>query len=859
MLFWLILVTIFKHDVFMSSIAHSQESKISDTASLLAIRLQPIQFYIQISQASERGLLFKRRKSHVFEDSISMELMSKLPVSHAGDAIRRVTGISIVGGKYVYVRGLGQRYSNTLLNEVEIPSPEANRRIVPMDIFPASLLKSLKTIKTFSPDQPGNFAGGSVQITTKDFPETQAVSLSMSSSYNSNSTGHEILSYDGGAIDYLGFDDGSRKMPELIDRKAKKMPIREKGMFGGYGFTSQEIAEFGRTFENVWTPYRRKAPANQSYKLSFGNTSRFLGKELGYLGIISYGGSNKNKSEKRSTFRMSLDNNLTPVTSYEAERSQNEVSWGGVGNLSINLSKAHRIGLKTIYSRSAEDEARTWQGYNSDRGTDLRSSRLRYVARGLFSSQLSGQHNFGFVELNDDAPISQSRLVWRLAFSRAVRSEPDTREMVYEKYDDGWYFRDITQSGSRFFFNLVDNEISTRIDWNYQFNVQVSIKTGILLRNRSRDFDARRFRFQPSDNINKFIDLRQPGELLFTPVNIKPSLFELRESTRNTDNYDASSKVVAGYTMVDTPIFVQKLRLISGIRLEMRKQEVTTFDPFSPTMIPIIADLQMRDILPSFNMVYQFSRQMNLRLAVSKTLTLPDLREMAPFEFTDFVGGHTIFGNPNLKHTKINNYDVRWEVFPASGGVVAISGFDKKFTDAIEKIVQPQTEVRVTYENANMARNRGVELEIRRSFELVHESLSGLSINANAAYIWSKVVLPNIGIQTSSNRALQGQSPYVVNATLGYENANLGFSSTLTYHTFGKRIAEVGSHKMPDVYELPRDHLGLSCSRKMGDNIILSFSAKNLLNNDVTFRQGNKTYLCYDTGRSYSFNLTYNL
>ena len=250
---------------------------------------------------------------------------------------------------------------------------------------------------------------------------------------------------------------------------------------------------------------------------------------------------------------------------------------------------------------------------------------------------------------------------------------------------------------------------------------------------------------------------------------------------------------------------------------------------------------------------------MNFRFAGSRTVTRPDLRELAPFEFTDFVGGRTEFGNPDLERTQIQNYDFRWEVFPELGGVIAISAFYKRFHKPIEQIVEPQAEVRITYDNALGANNYELEMEFRQNLSVLYSGLRHFSINTNVAFISSRVELPDIGIQTSSERALQGQSPYIVNATLGYNNSDIGVSSSIAYHVFGRRITEVGNHGIPDMFEQPRSQLDATVSRVIADYYRLSFSAKNLLDPDVIFKQGDKTYIRYHTGRSFSFGVSYSL
>ena len=826
------------------------------------VKLDAIKLPVRLSQASERGLLEKRMRSSRIEDSISTEEISRLPASSAGEAIKRVTGVSIVGGRYVFVRGLGERYSNTLLNNVEIPSPEPNRRVVPMDIFPASLLASLQTVKTFSPDQPGGFAGGSVQVFTKDFPEELTMSLSMSSGFNTQATGEDGLTYPGGNLDFLGFDDGSRDLPGIVQNRAAALPIRERGRFTPLGFTPEEIQEFGQSFSNVWSPERRQVPINQSYKFSLGNSNKIFGKEFGYLGVISYGNSHSYGTQVRNAFRIGLNETLSPVTAYDIERTGNEVEWGSVLNTSLRFSPQHLLSIKTLFTHTAEDETRTWEGFNADRNTDMRSTRLRYVERQLFSGQVAGMHDFNFGEpvLEEEAKRPNVSMEWRLTYSRASRDEPDTRENIYEDRGDGTYtFRDVTHSGSRFFFDLEDDEYNARLDWKVPLGAEGLFKFGGLLRDRARTFDVRRFRFLPSDQVDATVNLSDPPEILFQTQNIAPRVFELRESTRSTDNYLAAHNIYSSYLMLDLPI-TTKWQVMTGVRLESSDQTVTTYDPFSASRKAIEANLETLDWLPGMNVTYRLTERMNLRLAASRTITRPDFRELAPFEFTDFVGGRTVLGNPDLERTQINNFDFRWETFPQIGGILAVSAFYKRFQKPIEQIVQPQAEVRITYENAEGANNYGLELEARQNLGILTEALRQFSINTNAALISSQVVLPeDVGIQTSSERPLQGQCPYIVNVSIGFEDPNWGISSAIAYNIFGRRLSEVGNHGVPDVYEQPRGQLDASFSRTVANYFKFSVSAKNLLDPDVHFKQGEEPYVRYKLGRAFSFGISYNL
>jgi len=490
----------------------------------------------------------------------------------------------------------------------------------------------------------------------------------------------------------------------------------------------------------------------------------------------------------------------------------------------------------------------------------MKSTRLRYVERQLFSGQFAGAHDFNFGEPTLEGPEQPNvSMDWRLTYSRASRDEPDTRENIYEERDNDFLFRDVTHSGSRFFFDLEDDEYNARVDWKVRVGTDGLFKFGGLLRDRTRIFDVRRFRFLPSDQVDAIVNLSAPPEILFQSSHIAPRVFELRESTRSTDNYLADHNIYSGYLMLDLPLS-PRWQMMSGVRLESSDQRVTTFDPFAATRTEINASLETLDWLPGLNVTYRITERMNLRFAASRTITRPDFRELAPFEFTDFVGGRTILGNPDLERTQIDNFDFRWEVFPQMGGVVAVSAFYKRFQKPIEQIVQPQAEVRITYENAEGAHNYGLELEARQNLGVISEALNKFSINTNVALISSQVVLPEgIGIQTSFERPLQGQCPYIVNVSVGYENPNWGISSAMTYNVFGNRLSEVGNHGVPDVYEQARGQLDATFSRVVADDFKLSFSAKNLLNPDVYYKMGDADYLRYKIGRSFSLGVSYNL
>jgi TonB-dependent receptor len=432
--------------------------------------------------------------------------------------------------------------------------------------------------------------------------------------------------------------------------------------------------------------------------------------------------------------------------------------------------------------------------------------------------------------------------------------------VLYELRDGEWTFFDITQSGSRFFFDLTEDVLGTRADWTVPLAVPAGVdaefKVGTLLQYKDRSFDARRFRFFQQAGVSGQVDLTGSPEEIFAPENIAPDLFELRESTRPNDNYAASHLIQAGYVMADLEV-MDGLRLVAGVRVEYSDQQLESFDPFAPGAAPITSQIEKTDVLPSVNFTRRLGESSNLRLAYTRTVARPDFREVAPFEFTDFVGGRAEIGNPDLNRTLIDNADLRWESFPGGNELVAASLFYKVFHDPIEQVIQPTAQLRVSYQNAESARSYGAELEYRRGLGFLSPRLAPFSINTNLTAMSTEVTLrEGSGVQTSSDRSLQGQSPLVLNAALRWERPARGTSADLLYHVFGRRIEEVGAQTLPDVYEEARHHLDLVVRHDLGSGLGLKAGAKNLLDDEVEFTQGGEVYRRYRLGRSFSLGIS---
>jgi TonB-dependent receptor len=827
-------------------------------------------------ESAEAGLLKIQQRSDKVTDGISAELISKTSSSDASDALKRVTGVTMVG-KHTYVRGLGGRYGNTLLNGATLPSPEPHRAIVPMDLFPASLLDHVQITKNFTPDRPGDFAGGSVEIVAKEFPENLTLTASASSGFNSVAVEDDMLFYRGGDTDWLGVDDGVRALPNVIEDRAANQRIAERGVgTDSRGFTAEEIELFGRAFKNQWSPQTRTSQLNQGYNFSLGNELH-IGEEqrLGYVFSLNYSNDNKRQEEVRRTYSVGANEELSIKADYDVTSGANEVLWGTVLNGSLRLSAFHNIAMKTMYNRSAEDEARIFTGWNDDWKKEVLNYRLRYIERGLLSTQLSGNHYL--------YSLLDSDIRWKFTYSKVNRQEPDNREVLYQREaaEEGeeerpWrLFADNTQSGSRHFYDLTEDEISGSFDWELPFlapaGVASKLKFGAFGRTKERDFLVRKFRFerrQPNPYNSDFIDLTLVPEELFSDeyISADPSIwrFQLLETTNYEDSYNASHDLVAGYLSLDMHI-TRLLRFIGGARVEKSTQDLKLHNPldlpYNPGVADTSASLDDTDVLPSLSFVYRLDEKTNVRVAYGRTLARPDFRELAPYEYVNYQGGYSEKGNPNLKRSIINNLDLRGEIFPRPGELLAASVFYKRFIEPIEEVIQPTAQLRISYDNAEKADSYGFELEIRKALDFISPKLREFSANMNFTWMETEVTLPEkLGqVQTSSIRPLQGQSPYVINVMLAYDNLAFGTSASLMFHQFGRRIRAAGGQGIPDTYEETRPQVDITWKQKVVPHLTAKVAVKNLLDPNHEWTQGDETTISYRTGRSFSLGMTYSL
>ena len=803
------------------------------------------------SGSTEIAMVEERKTASTIVDSLSLREINNDVAGDAAGVLQRAPGLSIVDNKFVYVRGLGDRYSNTVMNDAVMPTPQAERKVVPLDQVPSDLIQNLKILKTFTPDQPGEFAGGLVKIETLEFPNRSSLKFSTSFGGNTQTTFQDMLTSPGDRLDFLGFGLGRRELPSIIPNKPL---VRGSDLLPG--FTPQELQTFGRAFENVWEPRKSTAPINQSYSLA-GSTQ--IGK-LGFIGTLTYGNSSTVTPEIQRYPRVSTGPDGTPVVSaqnlYDYVSGVNSVRLGLLGNAAYKLNDKNKFLFKNFFSNDSRDEAREFQGYFDDRTTDILNRRLRYTRTRTETHQLAGDHLI--------SKLGDSIITWRFTYSRALLDEPDLRETLYDFNSSlgKFVFFQGGQSGFRMFTKMRENIREPAIDWSkfvFKSNITFNFKAGFQFTNRDRSFNARRLRFTARSLAG--IDTSLSPENLFEASNINPEGFEVQENTRPTDFFVAKQDIIAGYGMAD--VTYNKFRLIFGARVENSEQQVQTFELFSSNPEPTRATLENTDVLPSIGFVYNIKPNINLRIGYSQTVTRPQFRELSPFEFTEATGGRSTLGNPNLVRTKIQNYDARFEMFQSSGRLFAVSFFYKNLRNPIEPVVEATANLRTSYRNADKAKNRGLEFEMRQTLGKLSSRLENLTLTANYTFVDSSVEIGPEALEllTSKSRPLAGQSTHLINLSLDYDIPKFRSFARVLYNYTGERISDVGALGIPDIKEKGYPALDVLFSKKLGGENgkwEVKFSGENLLNRLVRFKIGDDfPFQVYRRGRTFGAGLSY--
>ncbi len=806
----------------------------------IVLETATVQLATQIVTASaERGTvaeaLDEQRTATGIVNSVTREQIARSPDSDAGQAVQRVSGVTVQDGKYVFVRGLGERYTTTSLNGARLPSPEPERRVVPLDLFPTSLLQSVSTSKNFTPDQPGDFSGAQVDLRTREFPGSRQVAVSLSSGYNLAATGQTVFAAPGGGLAWLGFAGADRQLPA---------PVAAAGSLDR-PLLAAEANQLVNSFRNAWSARERAGSPNTSASITVGGNDPVFGRNVGYVGSLSYQYAQEIRENEVRAYAEPTGGSRE-VDRFEGSTGRNSVLWGGMVNLSTMVGTGTRLSFNNTYNRTSDNEARNERGFSENLGTGLIVDRLRFVERTIRSNQLAAAHQIG----------SNQRVDWSLTSSGVMRSEPDRSEFVYTV--DGQnapIWLDASEAAVRTFGDLSES--------NYNAAANYTIDIGNPARQHQVKFGGL-YRYTDRDAINQVYSL-QSSSLTLEQRQLRPEqIFDGRFSNGTQagfrvvplsqgGSYAARDILGAGYGMVEYQL-TERIRTIAGARLEFSDILVDA----QPTVGQLTrANPQYTDILPSLVVNFNVSPQQNLRVSATQTLSRPEYRELAQVQYRDVIGAENVLGNPELERTLIQNADVRWEWYPNPGEIFSVGVFAKRFVNPIERVFLATSGTRVvTFVNAKGADNVGIELEARKGLGFVADRLEPLSVFTNLTLMRSEIRLGDDARVADEDRAMVGQAPYVVNAGLTY-SANRGLSATVLYNRVGRRIVSASQFPLPVTFEESRDMLDFSLRVPLIRDVVARFDAKNLLNPVYKQTQGTVTRESFTVGRIVQLGLTW--
>ncbi len=790
--------------------------------------------------ASASALLAERKAASEILDNIGAEEISKNSGSDAADALRRVTGISLQDGKFAYVRGLGDRYGATTLDGSRIPSTEFERKVVPLDLFDADLLDRVTVRKSYSPDQPGDFAAGAIELVTRSFPARQVLSVGVSAAGNSETTREPFLA------DPIGLGSsgaGGQPLPDDFPDRA----IVRRSRFLGIGFGSAELERMGERIAGRWSPSDKDdAPLGRGGKMAYGST-------FGGFGLMLAGNwdnSYETRHEQRTFYAVGANNALTPLHDYDLDYGVEQVKSSLMGNFSMRAGDSGQIEIRSLRTTLSSSEARLQEGFFSDIDNDIEDKRLQYEDQEVFNLQVGGDHYLAGVGSNG------STLTWRGSTSTADTHE-DLRQTIYELFDDGFRLTSNGQSGFMYYNDLEDEIDDYRADWETFFSNGDSfggLKLGVRQWTNDRTFGGRRFRMFPRHTED--IDLRGTPEQIYVPENIDFFGFQLTEVTNATDSYRADWVVDALYARVD--VGWEDWRIVGGLRMEDSDQNVITIDRTALGGAETTTNKSDSDVTGSFSLIRSLGATRNLRFSVSRTVNRPEFREVAPFRFKHIVGGFVVVGNPDVERALIDSFDARWEWFPSAGDVVAASVFYKDFTDPIESVVISAVEPTETFRNAEGARNLGVELEFRRSLGFLGDGGEDWTGILNYTFVDSEIRI-DAGATTLTNsvRPLAGQPDNLVNLGVEWSPEEVDTTLRVLFSMVDEKIHLGGVEGLPDVTESRRNTVDVVWRQGLGAGLDLKLAATNLLGEEREWKQGGEVFRLLDPGRGVSLGVGY--
>jgi outer membrane receptor protein involved in Fe transport len=735
---------------------------------------------------------------------VSAESIRRSPDKNTGEVLKRVPGTSVQEGKYLVVRGLSDRYNIAMLNGIQLSSTEPDRKTFSFDIFPAAMIDNIIINKAFVPELPGEWAGGLVQVNTKDIPAANFLNVQVGTGFNSATIGKDFYKYDGGRTDWLGLDDGTRSLPGSFPAK---------NQFGALS-NADKIAQY-KSLNTSWGISQIAAPINTSFQLSGGFNTKIFKKEVGATLALTYNRSHRNL-EFQNAF-VNFQNNIgTTLLDYNNNKYSSDVLWGALANVSIKLNNNHKISVKNLLNINNTDYVTLRGGNNFEDGETVKARELGFRTNTFYNTQVLGEHNLRALK---------SKFTWYGSFNILDQYIPMQRRLLYSRnINDASapFLPDMSstpssqESGSLFYSYLSDyiynagGDVTTSFDL---FGNKQSIKAGYLFQVKDRLFNARPFSIYIENTTSPLVTNPIAEDQLFNPGNFDagdPAKFKVDEIVGTQYRYLANTILNAGYLQFDNQ-FTRDLRVVWGVRYEHFDQLVGSVNKNDPRH----TYSKVGDFLPAINITYKTNATSNLRLSASQTVVRPEFRELTNFTFYDFEVGGAVVGNSQLKRTKITNFDVRYEIYPRAGELFTLGVFYKQFKNPIEQFLNQTgpTSFSFNYGNVDKATGYGVEFEMRKKLDFAN-ALKNFTLQTNLSYIHNRVKDEDVSV----DRPMQGQSPYVINVALQYDLEKIGLNTTLLFNQIGRRILYVGNLTLLEIWENPRPLFDLQVAKKLFNN-----------------------------------------
>ena len=812
---------------------------------------------------TEIALIQDLKRSEVVVSGMSNDQIVKTLDRDAAEVVKRIPGVTVQNNNFIVIRGLAERYNTVLLNDALTPSAEVDTRSFSFDILPSSVIDRVLIFKSGAPELPGEFGGGVVKVYTKNSVLENSTSLSVSGwARSTNTFKGDYLSTNHSSTDFLGFDNGDRALPGMLN-----------GAKPGVALNKEELTDLRQSnqMRNEFVP--RSITSRPDLRLSLGLNRKF---EIGNVYVsnvtsVSYSNTQEQYTSQRQRFIYDYktqaakpeDQRDAPDISsdFTDTRSLSAVRLGLIHNYQVRLNDRNRLEFRNFFNQYGTDEVINRRGLITDGDTRERNDyALHYQSRSIYSGQLGGSHTAG--------TDGRTSVTWAVGYNRVNRNEPDYRLNQQERIVDAGNpvqepFRVIRSQGlvtssSRFYSKLTEDTYMTsgqleRRLLNRRDTLsanQIKLRMGFYAEEKQRDYDSRFFNYlvPRGATLDPNID-NQPLSNIYNAENLDPlanprpipgtnraySGFTLVEGTRPQDRYVGTNRLVAGYVSTVIP-FSDKFNLSGGVRVEYNRKNLTSGDPTEKPYEEI-----RTFALPSFNATYNFNDRSLLRAAGSISVNRPEFREVAQYTYFDVANNFFITGEDSLRTAKIYNADLRYEFYPSRSEMISVGVFYKNFRDAIEQVtLSVSGDLNLTYQNAPKAQDVGVEVEARKSLVGLSESqfLQRFNFILNASLIYSRVQLDETKKENAgfalSNRPLQGQSPYVLNAGIFYQDTDHGWQVSAQYNVMGPRISFVGDlDQNPTIIDMPRHQVDLGVTKGVGSHFEVRAGVQNLLNQEV--------------------------